>query len=418
VKVAFVTPVDRRSAIARVSLEILRHLGECTDITVFAEPTDQPIRVPYPTRPASEAHDSLAGFDRVVTVIGDSPFHRNAFQLACRRPTLVILHDVVVAHLAVHLYGPLKVIEEVHRWNPGPAAARAEASLATAEPFWVRKEVVDTPLFEMVLEKADGVITHSEFAAAQLRSHALCPVRVLPLPYVPLAPGQRVPQQGARLLTLGYANANKCHELVIEALCELGRDDVEYVIAGAIDAQRRRHLEGLASSLGLSARVRIVGEIPDDQLRDLLANTTISVNLRQPPMEAASASVLEQMSAGTPTVVFDHGCYAELPDHTVCKVPVTIAPMKMAEEIGGLLADPERCKSIGEAGRRYVAEIHRGDTYAAGLIDFLDEVDSYGPYRDLAQNMASAMQHSGTTIESPLATRWAAYASAMLARPR
>lgn len=414
-RMAFVTPIDRRSAIARVSLDLLSHLDQRVDVTVFAEPTDRPMRCPFPTRPIRGLEvGQLDGFDRVVTVIGDSEFHRHAFAIACRRPTLVILHDVVVAHLVVAAYGQGGAIEEIRRWHGGDRADSAAASLMTAVPVWLRDEIVQTPLFEPVLEHAEGVITHSEFAAAQIRPRTMAPVRVLPLPCTPLASGEAVPQQRMRLLTVGHANTNKCHELVIEALSALGRNDVEYVIAGSIEPRRRRHLEGLAVSLGVAPSVRILGAVSDDELLDLLANTTISVNLRQPPMEGASASVLEQMAAGTPTIVFDHGFYAELPDHAVCKVPTALSPSQLAAHIGALLDDPERRRSIAAAAQSYVSATHRADTYATGMLDFLDEVDAYRPYGRMAETLAAGMRRCATPIGSPLATRWSAAVSAML----
>jgi hypothetical protein len=89
----------------------------------------------------------------------------------------------------------------------------------------------------------------------------------------------------------------------------------------------------------------------------------------------------------------------------------------MAAAIGTLLDDPERRLSIGEAGREYVRTAHRADKYATGLLDFLAEVDAYHPYRRMVESIAEGMRHCATPVGSPLAIRWAAQVSAMLAGP-
>ena len=312
-RVAVVTTIDRHDAIARATLQTATALAELADVTIFAEPTMHPLDCPLPLRLIDDG--LIRMHDHVVTVIGDSPFHVNAFWAARRTPSVVILHDVLIAHLVAGAMSLPDLSRELTRWYGPQQAANAMSGAGTPKPFWDGPTPLDAPLFEAAIESAAGVVVHSNFALELVRPHTVAPVRVVPLayeaPWSGPASAEPINDHVAMLCTLGHANSNKCHELVIEALADLADPTVRYVVAGAVTDRRRRILEGLAASLGVGAQVDIVGRVSDDRAFELIRSATVCLNLRMPAIEGGSASLVEQMAAGKCVVVFDHGCYAD-----------------------------------------------------------------------------------------------------------
>ena len=410
-RIALCCPIDRQSAIARASLDLAATLAHHHTVVVFGEPSDAPLHCPVALHPLAAARpEAFDEFDRVITVLGDSGFHRHALRLAIRRPTIVILHDVLLAHLVVSVLSADETVDELHRWYGADAAASAGATMATSQPFWDSPDAMRYPLFEVATANASGVVVHSRFAALHVLGKVICPVRALPLAY---RPGQRsAPQSdasvdGPLLVTIGNANANKQHELVIEAMAHLGDSRVRYAIAGSISPERRASLTRFAESTGVLAQVDILGPLSDEDLADLLGRATVCMNLRDPVMEGGSASLIEQMLAGKPVVVFDHGCYADAPDGTVVKLAPRSPAQAVARVVRELLDDGQRCVSLGARANRFAAEQHSFQQYAAGLVEFFDDVDAAAPTVRFANAVRSAVSSWGVPSDSPLAERWA-----------
>ena len=330
-RVAIVTTIDRNSAIARATLQTAAALAELAEVTIFAEPTMQPLDCPFPLRMIDDG--LIRTHDHVVTVIGDSPFHVNAFWAARRMPSVVILHDVLIAHLVAAAMSLPDLSRELTRWYGPRQAAIVMRAARTPRPFWDGPTPLDAPLFEAAIELAAGVVVHSNFAVDVVGPRTIAPVRVVPLAYETPWSGSALVEPiddrgGAVLLTLGHVNSNKCHELVIEALAEIADPAVRYVVAGLVTDRRRRSLEGLAASLGVGSQVDIVGHVSADRVSELLRSATVCMNLRMPAIEGASASLVEQMAAGKCVVVLDHGCYTDAPDDAVVKLPINATPAR------------------------------------------------------------------------------------------
>jgi glycosyltransferase involved in cell wall biosynthesis len=418
-RIALCCPIDRHSAIARASLDLAATLALNHTVVVFGEPSEAPLHCPVALRPLAAARpEAFDEFDRVITVLGDSGFHRYALRLAIRRPTIVILHDVLLAHLVVSVLSAAETVDELHRWYGADAASSAGATMATSRPFWDSPHAMRYPLFEVATANASGVVVHSQWAASHVRRKVISPVRVLPLAYRPadlLVPHSGAGVESGLLVTIGNANSNKRHELVIEALALLGDPRVRYAIGGSITPERRSTLTQFAESAGVLSQVDILGPLTDENLADLISRATVCMNLRDPAMEGGSASLIEQMLAGKPVVVFDHGCYADAPDGTVVKLAPGSPAAAVARAIRELLTDERRRTALGAAAHRFAIEQHAFGKYAAGLVDFFDEVDAATPTVRLVQAVRSAVSRwGGVPAGSLLGERWATLMVEML----
>lgn len=155
------------------------------------------------------------------------------------------------------------------------------------------------------------------------------------------------------ILSVGELNANKNHEAVIRAMSKLGTD-VHYVVAGKgalLDG-----LSGLASELGLSDRVHLLGYREDVSELYVAADLLVHMSYR----EGLPVSVMEAMASGLPIVassirgnvdlVGEDGGILVAPDDTDA----------LAEAIGTVLANGEMREKMGacnrEASKQYSTE--------------------------------------------------------------
>ncbi len=103
-RIAWFSPFNPRSAIGDYSAAIVRHLAKADDVTTFAAEQDDPPRdfpgtvVRMPAEPDEAFLAELDDFDYLVYNLGDClAYHQGIYELAQRRPGVVILHDLVMA---------------------------------------------------------------------------------------------------------------------------------------------------------------------------------------------------------------------------------------------------------------------------------------------------------------------------------
>lgn len=161
----------------------------------------------------------------------------------------------------------------------------------------------------MILEaasQADGIITvcqalKDEMVALGVRADAITPLRN----GVDLERFQPMDRDAARaslglagftLLSVGLLDPRKAHDLIIGALPSL--PDVKLLIAGI--GPEKKNLETLAQELGVSDRVRLLGAVPQTELKTYYnaADALVLASSR----EGWANVLLEAMACGTPVV--------------------------------------------------------------------------------------------------------------------
>lgn len=375
-KVAFVTPLQERSAIAQVSLQVIVALHHRWDVDIWYPACDRPRYTTVPTiafADGLEIVDALAAYDLAVFVLGDSPYHLEILQAARQVPGLVILHDRSLTNLfalADHRFGT-RLLDAVAEMSGSPAIATAledRRSSRSGEDHLAEL----LPMTQVALQHSLGVLTHSEFAAAAVRGHSAGPVFVAPLPVPPHGEPATSPSssEDVLLVVAGLVNTNKRVDRLIEAIAcsDLLRQRMRLRVVGACMAGVREGLLRGAAEAGLSDRVELTGSLPRREYEAALNDASAFACLRDPVLEAASASLLEEMATGRPVVVYDHGHYSELPDECVIKVELGDDNHRLVVALESLVAEPDRVAQVGDRGRAYVQALHTGDAYSEVLL--------------------------------------------------
>jgi glycosyltransferase involved in cell wall biosynthesis len=242
-------------------------------------------------------------------------------------------------------------------------------------------------VFELLVAKArdaDAFVAPSRYYAQVMTELLEIPaerMHVVPLGILPHDelddPRPAARDGGRRLGFLARICPEKGFHHLVEAFEELaarpGHEDVELHAAGYLGPADREYFEGQVKRLeaaGLGERFRYHGEV------DLAGKHTFlqSLDLFSVPTvyhEAKGISILEAMAAGVAVVQPAHGSFPEIIEATGGGVLVEPeSTPALADALASLLADPDRRRAHGRAGRAGVLEHYRADDMAvatAGL---------------------------------------------------
>ncbi len=162
------------------------------------------------------------------------------------------------------------------------------------------------------VRRAAALLAVSESTAAELTSRLGVPrarVRVVPDAADHLVPLPRRPQPDAPLVVIGHLEPRKRPELVVRALAaDPGLPRVEFLGAAKGDAGPR--LAALARELGVAGRVRLVGEVDEQGLREAYARCAAVV--APSGLEGFGLVPLEAQVAGAPLAISDLPAHREV----------------------------------------------------------------------------------------------------------
>jgi glycosyltransferase involved in cell wall biosynthesis len=269
----------------------------------------------------------------------------------------------------------------------------AKSALRSKAKIW-EQEPMRYPLNRRVLDRARGVIVHSEFALRLVRqTHSYLPIRQLNLPTridetsVDAAQLKRryaLPADSIVIASLGSANPAKMAGFVARAVAAMERKDVVYLIVGEMGD----NLRWLAQA-ELGEMVRTTGYVDTKTFNDYCNLVDIGIDLRSQTMGESSAGVCRILAAGKPCVVSNFGWFAEIPDACAVKVDAAADEAALTRCLSELAGDERRRRRIGEAARKYIREHHSADRAAQQYVELLGEVRDVGRIRSARRTLVN-----------------------------
>lgn len=283
-------------------------------------------------------------------------------------------------------------------WGPGRRVTLfGHVNLAAAglgQPLWALQALVAhgieiwsafPPLRldrRLALARQDAIWPISRYTADRvLAAHRVREGRVTVVPngldptFRPPAPEAMTPlsRRTPRLLTacsLARGFEYKGVDVTIKALARLpGSMRPTLDVVG--DGEDRDRLEGLSRSLGLDGRVRFMGRLGDEELRELYASATAFV--LPSTHEGFGLVFVEAMAFSLPVITVSAGAAPEVVEDGVTGLVVPPRdPAALAGAIGALVRDPGLAETLGRAGERRVRERYTFATYRQTLGAALD----------------------------------------------
>lgn len=298
---------------------------------------------------------------------------------------------------ALRLMGHLTTarLPPVLHWMFTPSAATRAlpgffARLRGRKTVWTLPSAPTTPLRPSDVARLDRVMVGSEPTRERLLSWGLPAARIVAVPpwlgeQAPLAASTVASLSsslGLRRRTVvfcGDLGPGRGDAVSLEAFARASSDDDVLVIAarpkGEAASAARAALVARVAQLGIGARVRIEGVVPD--MRALLAAADV-VLLPATVLDAkvdVPLVLLEALALGKAVVVARGAPPAELADHGGA-IAVAPEPAPLADALAALLRSSDARVALGESGRTLVRTRYAASTAAAWHLALYDELTS------------------------------------------
>lgn len=392
----------QRSGIADVCAALVPVLARYYDITLVAnQPViDDPRLAGFPHQTTQWFEANAAAFDRVVYHVGNSAAHTDMFALMQRCPGLVVLHDFYLSGVLDHAERsgvmPGAFLEALY-------AAHGYSGLLEHRRIGRNDTVWKYPLNKNVLDDAAGVIVHSAFPV-ELARRWYGPDAAAGWQVVPLLreargaadhdAGRASERAGARarlglqdddylVCSFGMLGQTKLNEELLDAFlasplaadprCRLvfvGENEPALYGAGLV----RRIARSAAS-----ARIRITGFVAAAEYADYLAACDCAVQLRSDTRGETSASVLDCLMYGVPTIANAHGASAALPGELLLKLADCFSLDQLSSALVQLRHDPQRRAGLARRARAYLASEHGPERAGARFVEAVEQLAKRGP---------------------------------------
>jgi hypothetical protein len=262
------------------------------------------------------------------------------------------------------------------------------------------------PHAEILLLGSYGWMTHSEFAMKKLNSLSMSKGSMCNLPFTSQSDFEDMLQSNQSeaidsFVVIGMINANKSPERIIRSfrLVLDQRPNALLKFVGFIDTDMKIKLSNTVSKLGLEESIDFVGQVSSARLYRELTDAKVFLNLRNPVLEAASYSVLEQLYTGRPVIAFNQGHFMEMPDSAIIKVPVDISDKELSRTmLDALVASNAITSEEIHTKRSFVVNNHDMGIYARHLIHSLQSLDASKVVQsglvDVATNLSNNLNNS------------------------
>ncbi len=199
------------------------------------------------------------------------------------------------------------------------------------------------------LEKADYVVANSAWGLEVLRRQGVRLRRSAVIRNIIASQGRANPGEPAqtpRIVAVGSLKPLKAYDVLLEGLASLAAGGSQFELSIAGSGSEGPRLVEMAARLGLSERVRFLGEVAD--VPGLLARAHLAVHPSR--SEGLCNAILEAMAEGLPVVACAVGGTPELIEdgYNGLLIPPGLSE-PLAEAVGRLLRDPPLRARLGGA---------------------------------------------------------------------
>jgi glycosyltransferase involved in cell wall biosynthesis len=353
-----------RSGIAALNATLLARLDGTLSIDRFDEP---------------RAHEFVwrhrrSPYDLVVYHLGNAAYHDYMWAYLTRYPGLVVLHDPRLHHARARQLLSARRFDDYRRefQYDHPHAVRDVVEYAveglggSIYYLWSMAAVA--------IRTARAVAVHNARVAADL-AEVFPDARIETIRLGTVAPAADpsarsrvraalgVADRGVLFAVFGKVTAEKRIEAIVRAFGTLAaeRPDVHLVVAG--DASEYPDLAQRISSPA-AARVHVAGYLEDQSVDEYLSASDACICLRWPTALETSASWVQCLAAGRPTIVSDLAHTVDVPASVARRVDLLDEGASLVAAMRALANDERLRTAMGDAGRAYWSANHTLDAMA------------------------------------------------------
>lgn len=320
-----------------------------------------------------------------------------------------------LVHLHAHRHVLNTIVGAAVRRAGIPYVLSGHGTVQPIERYVLTKRVVDALGGRTLLQRADACVAVAGAEVAHFRALGVDSQRVQVIPNgLRLDDYARIPARGTfrlqhaigdapLILFVGKITPRKGVDVLVRALARLTAD-VHLVIAGNF-MMPEEPIRQLVRSLGVDARVRFVGFLPDEQ--KLAAYADADVVAYPSEHEIFGLVPFESLMCGTPVVVCDDsGCGEVLGAADAALLVPYGDAQALADALRRFLGDPEFGRATVARGRRHIEDHLGWDRVAERTValyhEILERRRCAAPVRPTASLLTSPRTvdgHVGTPTE-------------------
>lgn len=403
-RMAYLSPLPpQHSGIADYSVELLAQLEQHYAVELIVDgPLAPELAARYPVRDLAWFERYGSQFPRVLYHFGNSPVHQHMFGLLRSHPGIVVLHDFFLSNLIDTMERDGSVphalphaLYDAHGYTGLQELARDGRNAA----IWA------FPCNKEVLDHASGVIVHSDFSR-RLAQHWYGGASGADWHTVPLLRGLPAGHDAATarataraalgladdqfvVCSFGMMGVTKRNDLLLDAFLAspLAHDRrCQLVFVGKPDPDRYGNdIARRIEQAGVAAGIRITGFVTAEQYAAWLAAADLGVQLRSRTRGETSASVLDCLLYGLPTIVNAHGSNTDLPADVVWQLEDQCDSDALAAALARLHRDGASRAALADRARAYMAAHHTPQQVGPRFVAAIEALSAHNPHRHYAE---------------------------------
>jgi glycosyltransferase involved in cell wall biosynthesis len=416
-RLAMFTPLPPKpSGIADYALRLARELTNFDRIELFHDEDYVPDLRDRGGRLSTHDHrtfrrrDRAVAYDSLIYHMGNSWFHRGIYHSLIEHPGITVLHDPSLA--GFHAWygstcggGMDHFRSELAYDDPVAfAAVRSQIDSWSSELGGVQGAAARRGIWmnRRVIERSKHVMVHSPWCREQIIARFpqfASRISVVPLGAEPIEPDPRVRETTRARFGLnpsdfvvgcfGILTRNKMNDEVIEAFARVAPRIPRSVLLFAGQDWEDGAARRSADRTGLGSRIRFLGRVEAPDYIRLVQSVDLNVSLRRPPtFGETSASLLDGLRCGIPTIVNDAGTLLDLPDHVIERIHWDATGVDaLAAQIASLAINVSRRLALGVAALEFIRAEHSWTRVASEYARIIDRVgtrESQGDQRQVA----------------------------------
>lgn len=377
-KVAFFSPLpSQKSGISDYSLELLPFLSKFFDIDVFIddyEVDSEYLNFNYNIYNYRHFNLMKDKYENIIYQFGNSSYHKYMYNIALENPGVVVLHDFYLSGLVNYIADTTNnhnfFFDTLRYSHEGEGIKAAENILCSK--VTVSDIIKKFPLNKKVLDSANSIIVHSQYAKEMFKSFYQGSYNVNVVNQIIKIPSKKYLNQKEKyqknenldnniiISAFGHISETKQYDFILKCMAEselFFKYKIKLFFVGKfISKAYKNKIINLIKKYQLKDVV-ITGFVEEDEYKKYLMLTDIALNLRVDSRGETSRALLMNFAYGLPTIVNDYATFSEYPDDVVSKTKL-YSEEDFIQTLEYLIENKEKRVQIGTNAYNYVKTYH------------------------------------------------------------
>lgn len=315
-------------------------------------------------------------YDAIIYQVGNSGYHLYMIPYIHKYPGIVVLHDLNLHGMTISWTLALNDKDTYYQVIKANFGSNAREIVNRVLDGTIQRAHEHITINKYYLSSAKAVLVHNRYGQGQLSDLPSVALAKLPISIPESADAPPIDKSHFKFASFGYLPPHKHIDAVIRALGQMvaqGITDAHYYIVGQVDTEYKAELERIIRELNIEPYVHFTGRLDRDQYEHYLWQADVAVNLRYPTYGESSASLLDTLAHGVPTIVSDIGSFREFPEQVVLKVPANPRDgIALLEAMLDLYHDKAKLEKMSEEAVNYIRDHHSIEAYVGELAKLID----------------------------------------------